>query len=118
MHEPFKSHAYHDGIELAEDKKREWLKLLNESAGAPAAGSTERWIPVSEKLPRELTTVLISVVAVEGGTWTNTGYFGKDKVWHEHELEGPVPRFGVTHWKPMPLPALARTDTDVAKEKQ
>lgn len=71
---------------------------------APAEPPTfGKWIPVSERLPRVLTTVLIAVTNGDG-RWVNTGYLAKDGIaWHEHELNGAELRFGVTHWMPLPI---------------
>lgn len=81
--------AIHDGIELAEDKKREWLKLLNESAGAPAAGSTER--EAIQKCAKAIEQDL------------------------NNHKKGPY-REGLRDAMRI-VTALAGTDTDVAKEK-
>lgn len=76
---------------------------------APVAGSTERWIPVSEKLPESEDTVLWCKVPI-----TEPPVVGS-MMDEDFEYEDYF-----THWMKFPnnfWPALAGTNTDVAKEK-
>lgn len=66
---------------------------------APSVGLAPRWIPVSERLPRELERVLIAVgnyveVASIHGDW-----------WIVESIAGPdVPLSSIVHWMPLPEP--------------
>lgn len=76
-------------------------KCGSKTGASRAAGSTERWIPVSEKLPEENQEVLI---------WN-----GELGVWRYDALTFERAKQAVTHWKSIKPPALAKTDTDVPK---
>lgn len=84
------------------------IRKMLESAGAPAAGSTERWIPVSER-PKSIGDYLVFIdYKIDNARFSHweVATYGADK-W---------PPINATHWKELDQPALAGTDTDAAKE--
>lgn len=81
--------------ELDKHLPSDYSKHFSES-DAPAAGSTERWIPVSEKLPEENQEVLI---------WN-----GELGVWRYDALTFERAKQAVTHWKSIKPPPRASPD--------
>lgn len=65
-----------------------------------AGGVTvQKWIPVTERLPEEYTTVLVcGEDGVEPGR-----FYGKSGFWTYDQYEQD-PIFAVTHWMPLPEP--------------
>ena len=61
--------------------------------------TVQKWIPVTERLPEEYTTVLVcGEDGVEPGR-----FYGKSGFWTYDQYEQD-PIFAVTHWMPLPEP--------------
>ena len=61
--------------------------------------TVQQWIPVTERLPEEYTTVLVcGEDGVEPGR-----FYGKSGFWTYDQYEQD-PIFAVTHWMPLPEP--------------
>ena len=74
-----------------------FLELINELQEAIEQDEKENgWIPVSERLPEDDTTVLVSCKTRSGTTFVRAGYciYGS---WH-------LNCEGVTAWRPLPEP--------------
>lgn len=63
-----------------------------------------RWIPVSERLPKE--TEYLEIYLVSIGDWVGLGYFAKGKFWRNAFFQDGLHSFDfpVEAWMPMPEP--------------
>lgn len=64
-----------------------------------------RWVPVTERLPERGQAILFYVGAyseIHSGTWQDASFLEHDgySSWPAHD----DPRYGVTHWMPLPEP--------------
>lgn len=80
---------------------------ISAQLSAQSASGAPAWIPVSERLPDDDLTVMISVNGESEPVWM--GYYDADH-WKETGSGG---RVEVTHWMPLPTPPVdSRTDGD------
>ena len=95
--------------ELSKDLERskEWESFWEKEANEAlkkfqlAVASKPRWIPVTERLPDDLQTVL--VVRKDGGIycWMYSACSPTDEVWVD-EYANAFSVYDVTHWMPLP----------------
>ena len=99
--ERIKDMTYDDHVDCdnqlneAEDKILKQAKRIEE---LEAEVERERWIPVSERLPKNVATVFILTGERAGGV----GFYGEnEKKWErlDHAIN-----LNITHWKPIYLP--------------
>lgn len=76
-----------------------WKTVRGTIEHAPAVQTEQRWIPVSERLPREYTRVIgymawkaMTAIEYQHGRWYSIDH-----------LE-PLPDEAVSHWMPLPKP--------------
>ena len=69
---------------------------------------TSEWIPVSERLPKNISTVIVQVKEIEKPTF---GWYGPINGWRlsDNVYEG-VTEFSVTAWMPLPEPYKEQND--------
>ena len=69
---------------------------------------TSEWIPVSERLPNNISTVIVQVKEIEKPTF---GWYGPINGWRlsDNVYEG-VTEFSVTAWMPLPEPYKEQND--------
>ena len=69
---------------------------------------TSEWIPVSERLPKNVSTVIVQVKECEKPTF---GWYGPINGWRlsDNVYEG-VTEFSVTAWMPLPEPYKEQND--------
>ena len=98
-----------DAIMVVKDQRLEAIGCIPESynAGVDASASVlemipsaQRWIPCSEKLPKEADEYLITLKDRHGDTYVKkTMYFSDDDLWWDIS-----PFETVTAWMPVPIP--------------
>jgi len=66
-----------------------------------------RWIPVSERLPKNIATVFVLTGEGAGGI----GFYGKDEKGFRWERLDHAINLNITHWKPIVLPDQAVKET-------
>lgn len=95
---------YQDFVDLTVDVGEEILFLLKEQE--------ERWIPVTERLPRSMANkVLVYVQHEDYVGYIGYGHYEKYKgqeMWFdlEHDEEFSKRGYTVTHWMEMPMPPM------------
>ena len=74
---------------------------------------TSEWIPVSERLPKNISTVIVQVKEIEKPTF---GWYGSINGWRlsDKGYKG-LTGFSVIAWMPLPEPFV--TDTNVGNKK-
>ena len=74
---------------------------------------TSEWIPVSERLPKNISTVIVQVKGIEKPTF---GWYGPINGWRlsDKDYKG-LTGFSVIAWMPLPEPFV--TDTNVGNKK-
>lgn len=91
----------HGGDDDYDDKRRQALDEAIRVLGLFANGVTvQRWIPVTERLPKNLTTVLVVFKRHDEIRRMGFGTLQQHGVWYVSN-EGMPP---VTHWMPLPEP--------------
>lgn len=92
--------VYKDGVEVASSENGDRMAdVLNDAFHDANARIAEleaerRWIPVSERLPENISNVLI----LSRGEQLIASYHSKYSLWYVPFVDKPV----VTHWMPLP----------------
>jgi len=82
------------GKALLDDYKRLLFENRNLTARIAELEEERRWIPVSERLPENISNVLI----LSRGEQLIASYLSKYSLWYVPFVDKPV----VTHWMPLP----------------
>lgn len=72
---------------------------------------TSEWIPVSERFPKNISTVIVQVKEIEKPTF---GWYGSINGWRlsDKDFVG-LTGFSVIAWMPLPEPFVAGEDDDI-----
>lgn len=72
---------------------------------------TSEWIPVSERLPKNVSTVIVQVKECEKPTF---GWYGSINGWRlSDKVYVGLTGFSVIAWMPLPEPFVAGEDDDI-----
>lgn len=78
-------------------------EALNLAISALREQEERRWIPVTERLPRNYISVLVYLPGERPLPTVHEAYIGGDGEWHSSVVYG-VENEDVTHWMPLPEP--------------
>lgn len=95
------------GKYVDEDYEQFIDRLLKKLENLPPVTPTQRWIPISERLPDEIGTYLVTLEYKEHGIGVKTlWYYGKQMGWDLRVADV------VIAWKPLPQPYEIREEKD------